>query len=190
MRTSSLFLCLLSVAAGAQAALITVTDQVTDSGSLDGTPFTNALVTVTFQGDTNNVTSSFSVFSIIGTVSVNVAGLTSDTLTGTLSAYSDTMFESGGIETVTSVVLATDSTAFATYDLNTSLGPMVGQAFIANPSDLPTAGGTLMLDLTSNQSTFTATVAGSSVPEPGSLLLLGAGIAALRLRRRFDHNQA
>jgi hypothetical protein len=184
MRTSSLFLCLLAVAAGAQGALITITEQITDSGFLDGTSFTNALVTVTLQGDTNNVTSSLGIFSVIGTASVNVVGLSSDTLTGTLSAYSDTLFESGGIETATTVVLATDDAAFGTYDMNTSIGPLVGQAFIANPSDVPTAGGTFGLDATTNQSTFTATVAGSSVPEPGSMVLLGAGIAAIWRKRR------
>src|SRR5438874_1837668 len=62
---------------------ITYTDQVIGSGKLGATTFTDALVTVTFTGDTSNVIpgSGFVDFIItVGTATVNVQGVGTATL--------------------------------------------------------------------------------------------------------------
>src|ERR1700751_3993788 len=62
----------------ARADGIVVTDTTTGSGSLDGTVFINALVTLTLVGNTTNVTGT-SIFRLPGTATVSVGGVGSDT---------------------------------------------------------------------------------------------------------------
>ncbi len=170
--------------AAVEAGTITITEQATASGFLDGSSFTNALVTVTFLGDTAKVFT----LAINGTVSVFVTGIGSDTFTDTLQVY---VWNTGraGFEDdsacCSSVVLETDNSAFDAYGLTTSLGPISGGSFIASGEDNKVVDGSFgILSVQGNNSTLTATV--GAVPEPGSLLMFGGGIACIagiKLRR-------
>ena len=69
------------------AASITYTETATGTGTLDGTAFTNALVTVTLLGDTSNVAGGSCCWSVSGTATVSVAGVGADTLTDDIHAF-------------------------------------------------------------------------------------------------------
>src|ERR1700729_3411588 len=78
----TLFVLLATVAillgAAAQANAGSITYQVSDisSGSIAGTAFSNALVTISFVGDTSNVTSRPEIFqNTVGTGSVTISGI-------------------------------------------------------------------------------------------------------------------
>ena len=84
----------------------------------------------------------------------------------------------------------TGNNALLGYNLTTSIGPITGVGGVGYPTQLivhTTAGD---LHFISNfgptsQSTFSATLGQTAVPEPTSLLLLGTGIAAVAGRSRF-----
>jgi hypothetical protein len=77
-----------------------------------------------------------------------------------------------------SVVLETDSNKLDGYGLTTSIGPISGTSFIATGENNQMVNGSFGISSVSGQtSTFTATV--GAAPEPGSFLLLGAGIAGI-----------
>ena len=81
--------CLCGCALGGtgRAESITYTEQATASGSLGSTSFTNALVTLTFAGDTANVTQigQGEFANSTGTATVTVAGIGTATFTATTS---------------------------------------------------------------------------------------------------------
>jgi hypothetical protein len=77
--------------------------------------------------------------------------------------------------------------AFSAYDLSTAIGPLYGNASGNSGTGFSTSMGLFILTSSLNNAdhpaTFTATTLGS-VPEPGTLGLLGAGIALFLIRRR------
>jgi hypothetical protein len=180
---SFIFSLLICAAGAAKAVPITMTEQATASGFLDGSTFTNALVTVMFFGDTANViTLEPGVLGISGTGTATVAGIGTDTFSDTLQVY---LYASGGrvgfednSASSSSVVLETDNSGTNGWGLTTSIGPLTGPSFIATSESNSMVNGTFgILSVSGNTSTFTATV--GAVPEPGSFLMLGVGIAGI-----------
>jgi PEP-CTERM motif len=188
MKRTTLVLAVLFVlvcgAVAAHADTITYTETATASGTLDGTGFTNALVTLMLTGDTTNVIDfGGGLFEMIGTTTVSVAGVGSDTFTDQVAVVANqgllpAAVGFGDVQ-INAGILFTQNSGFSTFDLKTSIGPLSGpgEGNFNVSLAFPTVGGTF--DMTSvGTVTFTAAES-TAVPEPGSLLLLGTGLAGL-----------
>jgi hypothetical protein len=183
---------LLSMAGQAAASAITYKEQVTASGTLGSNPFTDALLTISWTGDTTGVTGGSGFFTNQAgpnTVSLNIAGLGNFIFTDDMDVFVNQNFfppaVGFGSNTTRGSVLDTLDNAFGTYDLTTAIGPITDTSFIR--PDLPngTTGGLLTI-VSAGDSTFTATL-GATTPEPSSILLFGSGILGLAgvLRRKL-----
>jgi hypothetical protein len=175
---------LLGGAGRAVAMPIVYTDQATASGTLGSTPFTNALVTVTFTGDTNTVTGGVPFFTnTVGVAQVTVAGIGTATFTNPMETFDNQTQQFAGIADISGSpvsVLDTQNAAFATYDLKSFIGPFTGPVFFNAGHTFPTtAGGFTLQSVLNNTSTFTATAPAAAVPEPTSLALFGVGALGL-----------
>jgi hypothetical protein len=168
---------------------IIYTEQAIASGTLGGTTFTDALITLMLDGDTGHVTGGSGFFTnTVGTFTVNVSGIGTATFTDSMDVFDNQLFAppaagfgllGGGS------VLDTFNTQFASYDLTTSIGPISGASFIRSDLVFGTTLGNLNI-VSAGNSTFTA----STVPEPSSLIPLVAlgGILACRLKRKPELN--
>lgn len=193
-------LVLVGAGTPAQADPITYTISSAVSGTLGGTPFTDALVTVTLTGDTADITPGPAPYTDVvvnaGNATVDVSGIGIATFTDSVvivDTLSDTTIF--GVPAVlfldyttgTGIMLQTGS-VFTTYDLGSSLGPITGTGGVASGSAItpvfPTTDGDLTWEIgqPSGTSTFTAVV---TTPEPGSFVLLCVAVLALVLSRRF-----
>jgi hypothetical protein len=167
---------------------IIYTEQAIASGTLGGTTFTDALITLMLDGYTGTVVPRGSefFFNPVGTFTVNVSGIGTATFTDHMEVFDNQGFAppaagfarlggNGGS------VLDTFNTQFASYDLKTPIGPISGASFIRPNLVFGTTLGNLQI-LSAGDSTFTA----STVPEPSSLIPLVAlgGILACRLKRK------
>ena len=192
----------------ALAAPITYVETTTATGTLDGTAFTNAAVTVTLTGDTSNIApgpSPFDAFLINpGSATIKIDGFALATFTdlveivGTYNQPTPgpfgapfvliaTLDNPAGTD-ITGVVVEYGDAAFLGYDL-TALGPISGTG--GSASGLGgvhhTSGGDLYFSSDQNPqaATFTATV----TPEPTSMMLLGIGLLGL-IGLRLHHKLA
>jgi hypothetical protein len=111
------------------AAPITFTFSGTGSGTANGTPFTNADYTITLIGDTTAITNSLNVYHLITTAKMAIAGVGTATITDPVEIYDNPDAAALGFALEGGYTqLGTGDTAFASYALATSLGPIVGLA--------------------------------------------------------------
>ncbi|MBV8507146.1 MAG: hypothetical protein JOZ11_15230 [Alphaproteobacteria bacterium] len=173
------------------AVPITYTEQVTASGSLGGTPFFNATVTLTMNNDTTNVGGSspsfFNVQTLTMPLTLNVTGFPTGTFTDTTQAavnQTTTIVspDAGfGDNTAAQGILFTKNSSFSTYDLKTSIGPILGTAIFTLGESFATTDGQFVLNTVTGPATFTGTASPAAIPAPGSLAMLVVGLAGLGL---------
>ena len=127
-------------------ALITYTMEATASGSLDGISFTDATVVLMMKNNTANVTGGPSFFENVGTATVSVGGGTAVTFTDPIQVFSNQSVPAVGFEDLSlDDILDNLSASFASYDLKTSIGPIVGSSDFDPGSSFPTTGGAFEL---------------------------------------------
>lgn len=163
----------------AAAASITYTEQTVGTGRLGADSFTNALVTITFTGDTNNVYSYSPglYLNSSGTALVTVAGVGTASFTDSMAVFDTQPEQAFGIADLSAQadVLSSQDPAFATYYLRTSLGLVSSTSVGINPEDaFNTTQGEISLTAAGD-----ATATASTVPEPSSFLLLSLGLTGL-----------
>jgi PEP-CTERM motif len=181
----------MSMAGPSLAAPIDYVEQVTGaSGSLGGTPFFGASITLTMNNDTTNVSGSspsfFNIQQSSNPLTLNVTGFPTETFTDTTqAAVNQTAGIVGpnagfGDNTVGQGILFTKSPSFSSYDLKTSIGPILGTPIFTLGESFPTTDGLFVLNTVTGSATFTATLS-LAVPEPASLAMLVMGLAGLGL---------
>ena len=174
----------------ASAGSITYIETATASGSLGGTSFMNALLTFTATADTNNVISVPGSPGVLGvnnsSAMIDIMGIGSATLTEATLTFvnTNTNVEAAGLTagTVASPVvdlLGVKNSAFATYGLTTSIGPLSGTLFSRYwlTHDYDGAGDLVLTTLLNSPGGTFQAISEPSVPEPSTLV--SATIAAL-----------
>lgn len=177
------FAALAALSTAAPAAPYVYTITATATGALDGTSYTNALVTLTATADTANVLGGGGVFIVPATVTVSVAGVGADAFTGPFDVFDNQNTLIGGLDQTdgTGDVLDTVDPAFGTYDLRSPIGPVTGGAIYEFGTGFATTRGLFHIDAATT-STFTASP--QAVPEPSAFAALGVGALAVFRRRK------
>jgi hypothetical protein len=182
----------------AKANPVTFVETGTDSGTLNGQPFSNAAVTITATGDTSNqeswpsgpdtlitITGTSAFLQIAGVGTFNFTEPTSFILDST---WNNLLFRVGS-SSASSILSGFQNVGFLNWDMTSSIGPISGMGWLnadMEPS-FSTDGGPLYLNPEFGLLTFQATVsADSPVPEPCTILLVGSSLAGLvAFRKRF-----
>ena len=193
----------LAFAAPALASPITYTEVGTGSGTLDGTSFTNQLVTITMTADTTNIIDgSTTPFNSVGTTTVTVSAVGADTVPDAFAFVNQNNPVAGFADALMSpdstadlpVINSTVNSVFASYALG-AIGPTSGPS-LRNQATFATGSGTFSLS-SMGDTTFCAASDGVScatvgaVPLPATLPLFATGLAGLGLigwrRKRKAH---
>ena len=183
-----------ALSATASAALMTYTQTGFLSGSLDGTSFTDAAVTLRVTADTANVNYAelngglMPVWTNAGVTTIDIVGFETATFNGSnvFGAFSLNLSAllpgtaGVGIGNLTTFwsILGTSQTAEPTYALATAT-TFTGAA-VASTATYSTTLGDLITTGKTGNATFTA----AAVPEPSAFALLGLGTVGLVARRR------
>ena len=177
----------------ARAELITFTETAIATGTLGGTPYINALITLTSTADTTAVTENSGFFSVINTsATVDVPLIGTAAFAPSSTTFDNQTFNppAAGIASGGFSILDTFSATFGSYDLKSSIGPIVGPAFINSNEPFSTSMGDFIITSVSGDVTFTAVLQGA-VPEPGTFgmagtaVIVGLGASWYRKRRRI-----
>ena len=160
---------------------ITYTESATASGSLDGISFTDATVFLSMTNDTTNVVASpppFTIFTNSGTATVSVGGGPAVTFIDQDEVFSFPLEQRVGFSVALGgiIILDVNSASFATYEMTTSIGPIVGTSDINAGLSFATTGGAFVLTSVGD-ATFTATT--TTIPEPSTWAMMALGFAGL-----------
>ena len=201
MKVGAILLCvasalLLPVSIG-WAASITYVFSGTAAGTLGTQSFSSVNLSATATTDTSAVPPNGEEINFPPMpFTIDIGGIgTTNLSTGLLSLFhnASSQFVAFGFQNGSSLinVIEIHSTAFTTYDLTTSIGPITEAGtdpFISNWQNMPTSGGSLTVTSWDDVS-FTATVAGApiTVPAPSAawLSLAGLPLVAVAVRRRI-----
>ena len=191
MRAPLLFALLMLFAPCSSATIIDFTFSGTDSGTIGGTAFANAAFAIGGEFNTANTRP------LILDVGITLDDFTFISISGvgvfqfiTPITFLDQFIESAlalQYRTATSgeTLLSAISpvSVFASWDLNSPLGPVTVRGNVFNWSQVPieTSGGVLVLNDAAPPITFQAVLA--ATPEPSSRFLVGFGIMGAILLR-------
>jgi hypothetical protein len=194
----------ISTASPSLATPITYTETATATGFLGSAGFTGATVTLTMNNTTGNVTGSAPIFDNVGTLMLSISGGgysgpgTATFNTDTFQASDNQNTTSGnpaagfGDVTANRAILFTgNAAAFASYNLQTPIGPIVGTSdYFSMNQTFPTNDGNFVLTTVTSTS-FTATIPAPVIGHglPGLLaiggVLFGAKLFERSKRRRL-----
>ncbi len=190
-----------------RAAPIVYVETATVSGSLSGAPFTEKVLTLTYAGDTSDISSLIAglLQEANGAASFSIAGVGAGAFDGglamslsnnargaagfvanTINPHQNSNSPLGPSGFAQGVILATyDPAVFTSYDLTTAIGPVTGPAIFDEHASLgpvifPTTAGDLFLTSAASDVTYAATL----VPEPASLAVIGVALFGLCLAYR------
>ena len=178
----SLFLAGVGVAlfAGrASAVPITYTETVESPGSLGAEDFAPTLITYTVTADSSGVveieSGEFANFDITS-ATIDIAGVATVSVLDSYAVLVEQGFAAGMLNDYGETGMLTVSDAFDSYDLTTSIGPVVGNTYLNSPLD--TTGGEFSFIDPAATTTFQATTA---VPEPVTIATATLCLPALGL---------
>ena len=186
----TLILLVLMAASVANAAPINYIFQGTGAGYLGGSYFENASFTITLTGDTNNVQDQGGglFVNVASSGQVAIQGLNTADFLIPMQLFVNQPFSVAGLSRAPDAADLIDMSdpSFGGYDLKTAFGPVLipfpyfGQ-FNCQWGCVSTSQGDLEF-ISMTDVSFSAT----TVPEPGTLMLMGAGALGLvqRLRRK------
>jgi hypothetical protein len=169
-------------AANAQAQPLTFLFTGNATGSLNGTPFSDAAFTVTTTGDPADITTPFGptvprIENLVGFGTL--AGTGNFTFTNPIFVFVNQTdpgvgFDTGGGQEIAFGPMP----GLSTYGLNGPFGPSGGNAYFVQFTNVSTSAGSLTITGVTG-GTFTAGAGVSAVPEPAALVLMASGLLAV-----------